>query len=208
MVETSRRSRNRILPTAAVPLAALALLVLGAPAAAQEAPSCSYTAQGEELTQRLSPPDSTTARLDGGVAKVCFSSPRMRGREVFGGLVSFGQPWRLGANEPTVLHVTTPVRLGEVALEPGSYSLYTVPGQEEWKIVVNASVSRWGVPIDEAVREQDVGSVTVTPRRTERPVEAMDLRLEPRDDGGANLVMEWAQTRFSVPIRPTGETSG
>lgn len=182
--------------------ACAALVAVAAPAAAQEAPTCSYQAPAEKLAERASPADSSTARLDGGVAKICFSSPRMRGREIMGGLVPYGQPWRLGANEPTTLHVTAPVRIGEMELEPGAYALYAIPGREEWEIVVNSAVDRWGIPIDEEVRQHDVGSVTVTPESLSEPVEAMDLRLEPRDGGGANLVMEWETTRLSVPVRP------
>ena len=190
-------------------LAAAALLVPAATAAAQETPACAFTAQGEELTGRASPPDSSSAELDGGVAKVCFSSPRMRDREIMGGLVPFGQPWRLGANEPTTLHVTVPASLGDVALEPGSYALYAVPGQEAWEIVVNDAVDRWGIPIDEQVRENDVGSVTVTPESTEATVEALDIRLEPMEGGGATFVAEWEDTRVSVPIRAaSGEGDG
>lgn len=186
---------------AAALVAALAFLT--APAVAQEAPACSFTAQGEELTGRASPPDSSSAELDGGVAKVCFSSPRMRGREIMGGLVPYGQPWRLGANEPTTLHLTAPARFGSVSLERGSYVLYAVPGEEEWRIVVNGAVNRWGIPIDEEVREADIGSVTVTPGRTSEPVENLDIRLEAGDGGGADFVVEWERTRLTVPMRPT-----
>lgn len=188
--------------TRAVALAVGGLLALAAPAAAQEAPACSYTAEGEELSSRASPPDSATAELDGGIVKVCFSSPRMRDREIMGGLVPYGEPWRLGANEPTTLHVPGPARLGDVSLERGSYALYAVPGEEEWRIVANDAVERWGVPIDEEVRQNDVGSVTVTPESTSEAVEALDLRFESRDDGGVDLVMEWERTRLSVPIHP------
>lgn len=196
-METSTYRSSRV-----AALGAAALLVLAAPADAQEAPACVFTAQGEELTGRASPPDSSSAALDGGVAKVCFSSPRMRGREIMGGLVPFGQPWRLGANEPTTLHLTAPARFGDVSLEPGAYALYAVPGEDQWEIVVNDAVERWGIPIDEEVRQADVGSATVAPESTEEAVEALDIRLEPRDDGGVDFVAEWEDTRVTVPIRP------
>lgn len=196
-METSTSRSTRV-----AALGAAALLVLAAPAGAQEAPACAFTAQGEELTGRASPPDSSTAALDGGVAKVCFSSPRMRGRDIMGGLVPFGQPWRLGANEPTTLHITAPASFGDVSLEPGSYALYAVPGEEEWEIVVNGAVERWGIPINEEIRQADVGSVTVAPESTEETVEALDIRLEPRDGGGVDFVAEWEDTRVTVPIRP------
>lgn len=182
-------------------LAAAALLGLTATATAQDVPACSFTAEGEELTGRASPPDSSAVELDGAMAKICFSSPRMRGREIMGGLVPYGQPWRMGANEPTTLHLGAPARLGDLSLERGSYALYAVPGEEEWRIVANSAVDRWGIPIDEEIRRNDVGSVTVSPESTDEPVEALDIRLEPADDG-ARLVVEWERTRLSVPLRP------
>lgn len=185
-------------------LAAAALLGLTATATAQDVPACSFTAEGEELTGRASPPDSSSVVLDGATAKICFSSPRMRGREIMGGLVPYGQPWRMGANEPTTLHLGAPARLGDLSLERGSYALYAVPGEEEWRIVANSAVDRWGIPINEEIRRNDVGSVTVSPESTDEPVEALDIRLEPTDDG-ARLVVEWERTRLSVPLRPAGQ---
>lgn len=172
-------------------------------AMAQEAPACSFQGSAEELAERASPPDSSSVTLGDGVLKICYSSPRKRGREIFGGLVPYDQPWRLGANEPTTLHVTTPVTVGEVELAPGSYAVYAVPGTEGWEVVFNGAVERWGIPIDEEVRQHDVGSVGVTPSATESTVENMTLTLE-ASDGGATLAMAWDDTRWSVGIRPGG----
>ena len=117
-----------------------------------------------------------------------------------GGLVPYDQPWRLGANEPTTLHLTAPVHIGEMSLDPGAYALYAIPGEDEWEVVVNSAVERWGIPINDEVRQHDVGSVTVTPETLSDDVEAMDIRLEPQDGGGAHLVVEWERTRLSVPV--------
>ncbi|MFB6240358.1 MAG: DUF2911 domain-containing protein, partial [Gemmatimonadota bacterium] len=160
-------------------------------------------ASGQELVNRASPPDSTSIRLGDGVAKICYSSPRARGREIMGELVPYGKPWRLGANEQTTLHLTVPATFGDVALEAGSYALYAVPGKKQWKIVVNDSTERWGVPIDGDVRSRDVGSVTVEPARTDGLVENLSLDFEESGDG-ASLVIAWERTRLEVPLRPGG----
>lgn len=183
------------------------VLALPTSAAAQEdaVPTCRFTAPAEELSQRASPPDSSTVRVDGGVLKVCYGSPRMRDREIMGGLVPFGQPWRMGANEPTTLHVTVPVEIGDAHLEPGPYALYAVPGAETWEIFVNAQPERWGIPIDESVREQDVGSIQVSAESVEDAVENLSIELHEGDDADAELVMTWERTRVRVPIRLSGE---
>lgn len=173
-------------------------------AMAQEAPACAFQGSAEQLAERASPPDSSSVTVEGGVLKICYSSPRKRGREIFGGLVPYDQPWRLGANEPTTLHVTTPVSVDGVELAPGSYAVYAVPGTESWEVVFNGAVERWGIPIDEEVRQNDVGSVSVTPSATESTVENMTLTLEASDDGGATLGMAWDDTRWSVGIQTGG----
>lgn len=172
---------------------------------AQEVPACRFTASGEELTGRASPPDSASARLDGGMAKICYGAPSMRDREIMGGLVPYDQPWRMGANEPTTLHVTSAAQVGgSVRVEPGSYALYAVPGESEWTITVNGAPERWGIPINEEVRAEDVGSFTVTPESVETPVETMSIRMESAQGGGANVILAWETTRVSFPIRPAG----
>lgn len=191
---------------AAAVLALGAALALAGPAAAQEAPSCEFRSPASELDERASPPDSSSVELGGGVVKVCYSSPRVRGREIFGGLVPHGSPWRLGANEPTTLHTTTALSIGGVEVEPGSYSLYAVPGMEEWEVVVNGSTDRWGIPINEQVTEHDVGTVTASPEMLDETMESMTIRLEPADEGSATMAISWAMTRVEIALDATGAT--
>lgn len=167
----------------------------------QEAPACRFTASGEELTRRASPPDSASLRLGDATVKLCYGAPSVRGREIVGGLVPYGRPWRMGANEPTTLHLPFAAEVGGVRLEPGSYSLYAIPGESEWTIVLNGATERWGVPIDDAVRSHDVGSFSVQPQALEEPVERMSIELEAADGDAARMVLEWETTRLSCPIR-------
>lgn len=206
----SSRPRRATLRTRAVGSLAAAVgllaaaLILPSSAAAQEAPACSFQSPAEELDRRASPPDSSTATLGNGAVKICYGSPRVRGREIFGGLVPYGSPWRLGANEPTTLHTTVPLRVGEVSLEPGAYALYAIPDREEWTLVVNASVERWGIPVDEEVRAHDVGTLTVTPSATSETVEALSITLEASGPEAGQMVIAWADTRLEVPLEAAG----
>ncbi len=165
--------------------------------------ACNFGAPPEELANRLSPPDSSSVELESGMVKVCYSSPSARDREIMGDLVPYGQPWRMGANEPTLLQIDFPARIGDVAVEPGSYVLYAVPGEEEWTVAVNGALDRWGVPIDESVTEADVGRTVVPAGRTGEHVESLRISLEEAEGGpGARLVMEWERTRIAVPVTP------
>ncbi len=97
------------------------------------------------LASRPSPLDSLTFTLGGHPVKICYGRPSARGRRMIGGpSVPYGQLWRTGANEPTMIHTTTALSIAGVRVQPGSYSLYTVPGEEQWQIVVNRSISQWG----------------------------------------------------------------
>src|SRR2546430_13834627 len=94
---------------------------------------------------------------------LCYSRPPARGRKVMGGWAPFAQPWRLGANEATSIHVPFPAEIPGVRGEPGPYTLYVIPRASGWQIVVNRAVQRWGVPIDDEVRARDVGAGRATP---------------------------------------------
>lgn len=197
------RGSARRRPAAAVPALALAAtLALAGHADAQETPDCSFRSPASELADRASPPDSSTLELGDGMVKVCYGSPRVRGREIFGGLVPYGQPWRLGANEPTTLHTTVPLSVGGVEVEPGSYSLYAVPGMEEWEIVVNGATDRWGIPINDAVMQEDVGTLTAEAMSAAESVESLRITLASSGEGEARMAIAWAMTRVEVPLRP------
>ena len=164
-------------------------------------PGCWIRGARADLGTRTSPLDSAVARLGSDEVKVCYGRPSARGRVIMGGLVRFGEPWRLGANEAATLHVPVAVRFGDLNLKPGVYSLYAIPGPRSWQLVVNESATRWGIPIDAAVRAHDVGTVTVPSEQTDGPVEMLTLRLEPAGEGALSLVVEWEKTRVRVTVR-------
>jgi hypothetical protein len=118
-----------------------------------------------------------------------------------GELVPFDQPWRLGANEATSIHLPFAAEIAGVRVEPGTYTLYVIPGASKWQIVVNRGVQRWGVPIDKDVRAADVGAGTVTTESLGAPVETLTLKFAPAAGNATELVVEWEKTRVRIPIR-------
>ena len=164
-----------------------------------------YLARGtmSEAQERPSPLESVEFSVGGNEALLCYGAPSARDRTIMGELVPYGTPWRVGANEATAIHLSGPANVGGVALEPGSYSLYAVPGQEEWEFFINTNAERWGIPIDESVRSSEVGSFTVEPGTTDEYVETMRFRFEPSEDGTmGDLVMEWENTAVSFHVHP------
>ena len=170
----------------------------------QQAPqACTHRGTAEAIAQRPSPLDSVQLTVDGGSIKVCYGRPSARGRTMIGGHEPFGQPWRLGANEPTRLFLPFAAEVAGVRVEPGEYSLYVVPRQASWEVHVNRAVERWGIPIDDKVQAQDVGKGTVPVEPLPAPVEQLSLSLV-ADAGGTVLVVEWEKTRVRIPIRKVG----
>lgn len=169
---------------------------------AQDAPTCWLRpgVTAEAAAERVSPRDSASIILDAGIAKICYGAPSMRDREIMGGLVPYDQAWRAGADEATALHLTFPAEVAGVAVEPGTYSLMTVPGADSWQVIVNRNAERWGIPITDEVRSADVGSGTVTPEETESTVEQMRYRFEREGPDEALLLLEWEDTRVPIPI--------
>lgn len=154
------------------------------------------------VTGRLSPLDSVSFRLDGQTVKLCFGRPSSRGRTMIGGRwVPYGQLWRTGANEPTMVHTTSAISIAGIEVGPGSYSLYTVPGETEWTIIVNSSITQWGhiAEYSYKVRQQEVGKVSIPRERTPRHVETMTFVAEPMGSE-AIVFLEWERTRIAIPI--------
>lgn len=167
----------------------------------EEPPGCWVRGERADLELRASPFDSTMAELAAGTVKVCYSRPRKLGRPIMGRLVPFGRPWRLGADEATAIHMPAAGTIAGVAVDPGWYTLYAIPGERAWEIVLNELTRRWGVPIDDEVRQADVGSGRVEVREAVGVVEMLTLELEPRAPSAADLVMAWDRSRVRIPIR-------
>jgi hypothetical protein len=164
-------------------------------------PSCWIRGDPADLELRISRLDSVTTALGQDTLAVCYSRPRVLGRPIMGRVVPFGEPRRLGANEATTLTVSAPVVFGELRLPPGSYSLYAVPEQREWRVIVNREVRRWGIPIDETVRAEDIGATSAPVEELTESVEELRIRFEPTRRDAVDLVIEWDRTRVRVPIR-------
>jgi len=158
------------------------------------------------LQGRKSPLDSVSFTVGGQPVKVCYGRPSSRGRVMLGGKdVPYGKIWRTGANEPTIFYTPIPLTVAGLRVEPGVYSLYTVPGQREWEIIVNRSTSQWGKEdqYTAAIRAKELGRVKVKSESTAAPVETFTIRAEPAG-ANADLVLEWEKTRVKIPFRRAG----
>lgn len=183
-----------------VRLAPLLGLLVHSDVAAQTR-ACVFRGAPDALAERPSPLDSLEFSLgDGASAKLCYGRPSARDRTMVGGLDPFGSPWRLGANEPTTLHLPFPATIGDVPVDAGSYTLYAIPEDGPWTIIVNANTNRWGIPLSPDVRQSDLGSFVVPTSRLDEHVETMSFRFETEGATSGALVYEWERTTFRIPV--------
>jgi hypothetical protein len=181
--------------------AGLLLILAGAPAAAQDM-ACPVR-EGANLASRPSPLDSVSFAVGGQAIKVCYSRPSLKGRHMVGGeAVPFGNVWRTGANETTKFITTAPVTVGSIAVPAGMYSLYSVPGEQEWSLIVNKSHEQWGQErgYTPEVMAQELGRTPAKVETLATPIETFTIRAEPQADGSAHLILEWETSRVRVPV--------
>ncbi|MDX2192995.1 MAG: DUF2911 domain-containing protein [Gemmatimonadales bacterium] len=174
--------------------------LLATPALAPAAPPSGCIVMGMKAEGRKSPLDSLSFTVGTSDVKVCYGRPSARGRAIFPGVVKFGQLWRFGANEPTMIHTSGPLVIAGVKVGAGSYSLYAVPGDKEWEVIVNRSVKQWGEEsgYTDEVKKQEVGRGKVKAEAAAAPVEQLTFSAAAK--GAKELVVEWEKTKVRIPL--------
>lgn len=131
--------------------------------------------------------------------RIIYSRPVAAGRSVFGELVPFDKPWRVGANESTEIQFLTPVKIGDNVVPAGRYTLYAMPTKDFWTVKINLDVDGWGAY---AYRpEMDVASITVPTSTVADVVDAFSIALYEAPSGMVHLKMGWDKTVVEVPIK-------
>jgi hypothetical protein len=155
----------------------------------------SVTAQ-ERTTDRVwASPNASVAQTIGLTeVYLTYGRPGVRDREIFGGLVPYSEVWRTGANESTAIVFSGDVRVEGEPVPEGTYSLYTIPGEDEWVIILNNTLS-WGTQYDES---EDFLRVTVQPEESHY-VDQMMFYFENVTETSGNLVLHWDTVK--VPVR-------
>ncbi|MBA2746230.1 MAG: DUF2911 domain-containing protein [Flavisolibacter sp.] len=130
------------------------------------------------------------------VARVIYSRPHRQGRTVFGGLLKFGEPWRLGANEATEIEFFVPVTIDGRRLNKGRYTMYVIPFDGRWTIVFNSNLDVWGLTPNPS---KDVLKVDVNVEVTSQHVEYFSMVFQDAAKG-ADLIMAWDTIVAKLPI--------
>ena len=150
------------------------------------------------FAQRPSPAASATCDLGGGQSiKTDYSSPRMKGRKIFGELVPFGQVWRAGANEATTFVTSTNVKVGGKDVPAGSYTIFAIPNQDKWTLIINKKTGEWGTPYK--YESDELTRVEMKVSKLPSPVENFTIAYD-KTANGCTMHMDWETTRASVEI--------
>ncbi len=156
-------------------------------------------AQQPDKSKRPSPPGTAEVTLKQKRITVDYSRPSLKGRKAVGGqLVPYGQVWRTGANEATALTTEADLNVGGVNVPAGKYTLYTLPSEGTWKLIISKQTGQWGTIYNE---DQDLARVDMQKTALEQPVEQFTISFEKTGDDSANLVLQWENTQVSVPVK-------
>lgn len=166
-------------------------LIMAIPATAQERSTDSVQA---------SPNAAVSQTIGTTEVSLTYGRPSVNDREIFGGLVPYNEVWRTGANESTAITFSDDVLIEGERVEAGTYSLYTMPGENAWSIIINDKLS-WGTQYD---MSEDVLRVEVDAEDSFF-VEEMMIYFEDISEDSGDMVIHWADTRVSVQIEPVDE---
>ena len=153
----------------------------------------------EDKSKRASPPATATGTVNGATITIDYSSPAVKGRKIWGGLVPYDKVWRAGANEATLFATSKDIMVEGKKLPAGKYSLYAIPGEKNWVIIFNSKTGQWGVKDDESTTEEpanDVLRVTVKPEKSSSFNERMKFVID-----GKGFALEWENLRVPVSIK-------
>jgi len=150
-------------------------------------------AQDEDKSKRPSPPAKATGKVGNTTITIDYSRPSVKGRNVWSELAPYGEVWRTGANEATTFEVNNDVMVEGKALPAGKYSLFTIPGENEWTVIFNKEPKQWGAyKYDET---KDALRVTVKPKKAPKMTEQFTINV---NKGTVAMLWENAQVDFKV----------
>ena len=146
--------------------------------------------------KRASPHETVKATIDGANVSITYGRPYMKGRKIFGGLVPYGQVWRTGADEATIIESDKALMFGAFHVNPGKISLYSVVTDKGWSLVLNKQVGQWGT---EYKQGEDIGRVPMKVETLATPVEQFTITIDKGPGGkGGVIVMQWEKTKATL----------
>lgn len=158
------------------------------------------TALAQIRTPAPSPTQTIIQDLGLGKVELTYSRPSLKGREVFkekSELAPLGEVWRTGANSATKLRFNDPVTFGGNALDTGNYALFTIPGKNEWTVIINKNYKNWGT---EYVEKDDIFRFKVPADKLKETRESFTMQFANLKPEGCDLRLAWGNVGITIPI--------
>ena len=149
--------------------------------------------------RRVSPHERTTAvMIDGSEMFIEYGRPSTRGRQIFGSLIRYDEVWCPGADEATYLSTSKPLRVANLSVPAGKYSLWILPTEDVWTLIVS---NDWDTFHTNYRSRYDLGRVKMQKEKLPATVEQLTFTIEPNAAApGGRIAMSWATTKVSVPF--------
>jgi hypothetical protein len=146
----------------------------------------------------VSPRDSVKINFNGKMISINYGKPSMLGRKIFGSFVPYYKVWRTGAGAATVLTTEADLEMDGAIVPRGAYSLYTLPAEDRWKLIINKQTGQWGTTY---MPQLDLARIDLKIKKLKTPVEECTFKLEKNGNGSGTLKIEWENTSLSVPFQ-------
>ena len=161
--------------------------------------SCSLLGFSQFNVPIASPKQKVEQQFSMTKISVDYGRPGVKGRKVFGELVPFGKVWRAGANSATKVTFEQNVEVGGKEVKAGSYALFVIPMEKEWKVMLNKDANQWGAyAYDEKL---NVAEFTVPVQKLADKQEWFEITLNPVDIHSAEMLIKWDMTKVAIPIK-------
>lgn len=155
------------------------------------------SAQADKASRPSPAAKVSWALADGKSITVDYSSPRAKGRKIYGGLVPYGEVWRAGANEATSFVTTADLMVGGTHVPAGSYTIFAIPNKDKWTLVISKKTGEWGTPYPGA--SEDLARIDMKASALPSAVENFTIAFD-KSASGCTMRMDWETTRASVDI--------
>jgi Protein of unknown function (DUF2911) len=152
----------------------------------------------QDKSKRPSPHDTASVTLKGKKISIDYGRPFLKGRKVGQELAPYGKVWRTGADEATTLTTEIDLNIGGINVPAGKYTLYTLPSEGTWKLIINKQTGQWGTKYDES---QDLARVDMKKTELSQSVEQFTISFDKKGESTAELKLDWENTRVSVALK-------
>jgi hypothetical protein len=149
----------------------------------------------------LSPAEQASVNLNGKTVTIDYCAPSLRGRKVGEQIAPYGKVWRTGANTATTLHTEANLRIGDQVVPAGTYTLYTLPSAQGWKLIINKQTGQWGTVYDQSKDLYRIPMSNSPPPPA--PVETFKIDFEHTRENKTELHLLWGNTDVYVPVTAT-----